>query len=135
MAVVGITNRPDTLDDSMLRTGRLDLMLYVGPPDEDDRLKILRILTKQMPLSEDVNLQERAVATQNYTGADLAMLCREAAVQAMRRGSSRITDVDFVEAFEHAKPSVTPEMRQWYSSIGENMSSVMPKKIDKVFYG
>ena len=82
VVVVGITNRPDLLDNSMLRTGRLDLILYVQPPDEKGRLEVIKILTDKMPLATDIKLQEIAVATQNYSGADLAALCREAAVHA-----------------------------------------------------
>ena len=83
VVVVGITNRPDVLDNSLLRTGRLDLVLYVAPPDEKGRLEIIKILTAKMPLDKDVKLQEIAVATQNYSGADLAALCREAAIGQM----------------------------------------------------
>ena len=73
-----------------MRTGRLDLVLYVTPPDEKSRLEIIKILTKKMPLSNDIKLQEIAIATQNYTGADLAAsLCREAAVSAMRNKSPK----------------------------------------------
>ncbi|MFB1006140.1 MAG: CDC48 family AAA ATPase, partial [Nitrosopumilus sp.] len=75
VVVIGITNRPDIIDNSLLRTGRLDLVLYVSPPDEKGRLEIIKILTKKMPLSNDVKLQEIAIATNSYTGADLAALC------------------------------------------------------------
>ena len=89
VVVIGITNRPDVLDNSLLRTGRLDLVLYVEAPDEKGRLEIIKILTRKMPLANDVKLQEIAVATQNYTGADLAALCREAAIEAMRNKSNK----------------------------------------------
>ncbi|MDH3794571.1 MAG: CDC48 family AAA ATPase, partial [Nitrosopumilus sp.] len=95
VVVIGITNRPDVLDNSLLRTGRLDLILYVPPPDEKGRLEIIEILTRKMPLANDVKLQEIAVTTQNYSGADLAALCREAAVEAMRNNSSKISNHDF----------------------------------------
>ncbi|MFB5612278.1 MAG: CDC48 family AAA ATPase, partial [Nitrosarchaeum sp.] len=95
VVVIGITNRPDVLDNSLLRTGRLDLVLYVPPPDEKGRLEIIKILTKKMPLANDVKLDEIAVATQNYTGADLAALCRESAVQAMRNNATKISNSDF----------------------------------------
>ena len=85
VVVIGITNRPDVLDNSLLRTGRLDLTLYVTPPDEKGRLEIIKILTQKMPLANDVKLQEIAVTTQNYSGADLAALCRETAIEAMRK--------------------------------------------------
>jgi transitional endoplasmic reticulum ATPase len=135
VVVIGITNRPDILDNSLLRTGRLDLVLYVEPPDEKGRLEIIKILTKKMPLVNDVKLQEIAVATQNYTGADLAALCREAAVQAMRNNSSKISSQDFANGLKQVKPSITKEVDQWYNTIRESISNVVPKTGDKAFYG
>ena len=135
VVVIGITNRPDILDSSLLRTGRLDLVLYVEPPDEKGRLEIIKILTKKMPLVNDVKLQEIAVATQNYTGADLAALCREAAVQAMRNNSSKISSQDFASGLKQVKPSITKEVDQWYNTIRESISNVVPKTGDKSFYG
>ncbi|MEK0347145.1 MAG: CDC48 family AAA ATPase [Nitrosopumilus sp.] len=135
VVVIGITNRPDILDNSLLRTGRLDLVLYVEPPDEKGRLEIIKILTKKMPLVNDVKLQEIAVATQNYTGADLAALCREAAVQAMRNNSSKISSQDFANGLKQVKPSITKEVDQWYTTIRESISNVVPKSGDKSFYG
>ena len=103
VVVIGITNRPDVLDNSLLRTGRLDLVLYVSPPDEKGRLEIIKILTRKMPLANDVKLQEIAVATQNYSGADLAALCREAAVEAMRNSSPKISNHDFANSLKASK--------------------------------
>lgn len=135
VVVIGITNRPDVLDNSLLRTGRLDLVLYVSPPDEKGRLEIIEILTRKMPLSKDVKLQEIAVATQNYTGADLAALCREAAVHAMRNKSAKITSQDFANSLKQVRPSITNEVDQWYNSVKESISNVVPKSGDKTFYG
>ena len=135
VVVIGITNRPDLLDNSLLRTGRLDLVLFVSPPDEKGRLEIIKILTTKMPLSSDVKLQEIAVSTQNYTGADLAALCREAAVNAMQNDSSKITSSDFAAGLKKVKPSITKEVDQWYNTVKESISNVVPKSIDKTFYG
>jgi len=135
VVVIGITNRPDILDNSLLRTGRLDLVLYVEPPDEKGRLEIIKILTKKMPLVNDVKLQEIAIATQNYTGADLAALCREAAVLAMRNKSSKISSQDFANSLKQVKPSITKEVDQWYNTVRESISNVVPKTGDKAFYG
>ncbi|RNJ76809.1 MAG: AAA family ATPase [Nitrosopumilus sp. B06] len=134
VVVIGITNRPDVLDRSLFRTGRLDLALYVEPPDEKGRFEIIKILTKKMPL-QDVKLQEIAVATQNYTGADLASLCREAAVHAMRRNSAVVTSKDFADSLGQIKPSITSEVDSWYNTIRESISNVVPKREDKTFYG
>ncbi len=135
VVVVGITNRPDLLDSSLLRTGRLDLVLHVRHPDERGRLEIIRTLTRKMPLAGDVKLQEIAVATQNYTGADLAALCREAAVHAMQNDSEKITSANFSAGLKNVRPSVTKEVDQWYNTIREGISNVIPKTMDKTFYG
>ena len=135
VVVIGITNRPDVLDNALLRTGRLDLTLYVAPPDEKGRLEIIKILTEKMPLAEDVKLQEIAVTTQNYSGADLAALCREAAVEAMRNNSTEISNHDFANSLNRIKPSITKEVDTWYNSIKESISNVVPKAENKSFYG
>ena len=135
VVIIGISNRPDLLDSSMLRAGRLDLILYVHPPDEKGRFEIIKILADKMPIANDVKLKEIAVATQNYSGADLAALCREAAVHAMQNNSSKISNVDFVAGLKKVKPSITKEVDQWYTGIKESISNVVPQKIDKAFYG
>ncbi len=135
VVIIGISNRPDLLDSSMLRAGRLDLILYVQPPDEKGRFEIIKILADKMPIANDVKLKEIAVATQNYSGADLAALCREAAVHAMQNNSSKISNVDFVAGLKKVKPSITKEVDQWYTGIKESISNVVPQKIDKAFYG
>ena len=135
VVVIGITNRPDIIDNSLLRTGRLDLVLYVSPPDEKGRLEIIKILTKKMPLSNDVKLQEIAIATNSYTGADLAALCREAAVHAMRNNALKISSHDFATGLKQVKPSITKEVDQWYNTIRESISNVVPKKGENTFYG
>ena len=135
IGVVGITSRPDLVDNSMLRPGRLDIVLYIEAPDEKSRLEIIRILTKQMPLTSDIDLNEIAVSTQNYTGADIESLCREAAVNAMQNNHAKISSNDFAEGLKRVKPSITKDVEQWYSSIKDEVSKVIPKSTDKIFYG
>ena len=132
--IVGITNRPDLIDNSMLRNGRLDVVLFVQPPDEKSRLDIIKILVDGMPLASDINLNEIAVSTQNYTGADLASLCREAAVNAMQRDSSKISSNDFAIGLKRVRPSITKEIDKWYSDIKAEVSNVIPKSTDETFY-
>ena len=135
VVVVGISNRPDLLDTSLLRPGRLDLILYVQPPDEKGRLEIIKILSRTMPLSNDVDLKEIAVATKSYSGADLVAICREAAVHAMQNDAAKIGSTDFAAALKHVKPSITKSVDEWYGTIKENISYAIPKPIDKTFYG
>ena len=135
IGVIGITSRPDLVDSSMLRPGRLDIVLYIEAPDEKSRLEIIKILTKQMPLTSDVDLNEIAVATQNYTGADIESLCREAAVNAMQNNHAKISSNDFASGLKRVKPSITNDVEQWYSSIKDEVSKIIPKTADKIFYG
>ena len=134
IVIVGITNRPDLIDNSMLRTGRLDIVLFIQPPDEKGRLEIIKILTEKMPLTNDVDLDEIAVSTQNYTGADLASLCREAVVNAMQNNSKKINSNDFALALKKVKPSITKQIDQWYTSIKDEVSNIIPKSTDETFY-
>ena len=88
-----------------------------------------------MPLDSDVSLQEIAVTAQNYTGADLAALCREAAVSAMRDGRAKVASSDFAGAIERVSPTMTGEMSEWYAAMDKSMTNAMPKPIDRTFYG
>jgi transitional endoplasmic reticulum ATPase len=135
VVIIGITNRPDLIDNSMLRTGRLDLNVFVNPPDEKGRLEIIKILTDGMPLSKDVDLHEISVATQSYSGADLASLCREAAVEAMQNNVKEISSKDFAAGLKRIRPSITKEVETWYEKIKEGASSIIPREADKTFYG
>ena len=132
--VIGITNRPDLIDNSMLRNGRLDIVLFVQPPDEKSRLDIIKILTDGMPLASDISLNEIAVSTQNYTGADLASLCREAAVNAMQRDSPKISSNDFAIGLKRVRPSITKEINKWYNDITAEVSNIIPKSSGETFY-
>ena len=135
VVVVGITNRPDLIDTSLLRPGRLDLIIYVGPPDDKARQEILRIITQPMPLAEDINLASIAQSTKSFSGADLVSLCREAAVNAMQAKSDIVSNSDFVKAIRHVRPSITKDVEDWYESVRKNITYAMPKQLDKTFYG
>ena len=135
VVVIGITNRPDMIDASVLRTGRLDLRIFVQPPDEKGRLEIIKILAENMPLSPDVNLKEIAVATKNYSGADLASLCREAVIHAMQNNAEKISSNNFATGLKNVKPSITNEVKTWCERVKDGVSNVIPKESDRAFYG
>ncbi|MHB9160413.1 MAG: CDC48 family AAA ATPase [Nitrosotalea sp.] len=135
VVVLGISNRPDLIDPSLIRPGRLDLVIFVPPPDEKGRFEIIRLLTKQMPLSGDIDLKEIAVATKGYSGADLVAVCRESAVNAMRNNTPKISSGDFSAALKNVKPSITKGVEDWYSTVKDNISYALPKPMDKAFYG
>jgi transitional endoplasmic reticulum ATPase len=116
VVVIGATNRPDILDPAVLRPGRFDRLIYVPPPDIDNLEKILRIHTRNMPLAKDVDLKQLARSMMGYSGADVEAVCREAAINALRRdlSSAEVTLQDFRDAMERVKPSITPDMDNWY---------------------
>jgi transitional endoplasmic reticulum ATPase len=83
--VIAATNRPNAVDPALRRPGRFDREIEIPLPDKQGRLEILQIHTRSMPLAKDVDLQKLADMTHGYTGADLAALVREAAMNALRR--------------------------------------------------
>ncbi|MBE3145309.1 MAG: CDC48 family AAA ATPase, partial [Planctomycetes bacterium] len=83
--VIGATNRPNALDPALRRPGRFDREIEIGTPDKRGRHEILLIHSRGMPLARDVDLKVLAERTHGYTGADLAALCREAAMKALLR--------------------------------------------------
>jgi len=84
VVVIAATNRPNTIDQALRRFGRFDRELDIGVPDDNGRLEVLRIHTKNMKLAPDVQLQTIASNTHGYVGADLAQLCTEAALTCIR---------------------------------------------------
>jgi len=95
--VICATNRLDVLDSALLRPGRLDRMIEVGLPDHESRAEILRICTRNMNLSE-VFLDEIAVITEDFSGADLNAVCTEAGYFAIRESRVTVTQNDFLSA-------------------------------------
>ena len=98
--VIAATNRPDVLDPALLRPGRFDRHVSVGLPDRQGRAGILDIHTRRLPMAEDVDLAAVSRITTGFSGADLANLCNEAALQAARHSRQRVTMSDFEEALD-----------------------------------
>ncbi|KAG2232545.1 hypothetical protein INT48_000925 [Thamnidium elegans] len=115
--VVGATNRPDMLDAALMRPGRFDQAVYVPPPDEHSRYEILKIHTKHMPLSSDIDLMDIASRTNYYTGADLQNICRESAMEALRSNklASDVTMANFNKSLATIPPSLNAESVKEYS--------------------
>jgi len=145
--VMAATNRPDMVDPALLRPGRFDKQILVPVPDERGRLEIFKIHTRKMPLAEDVSLEELARRTEGYSGADIEAVCREAAMNAMRRlvrelglkdakhelpkeAEERllVTKEDFEKALQEIGPSVSPELNKLYERIMESRKRLEPKK-------
>ncbi|MEM2214114.1 MAG: CDC48 family AAA ATPase [Candidatus Nezhaarchaeales archaeon] len=127
VVVIAATNRPNAIDPALRRPGRFDREIEIGVPDKQGRLEILQIHTRNMPLAEDVDLNKLAEMTHGFTGADLAALCKEAAMRALRRVLPEInleaesipaevlnklivTMQDFLNALKEIEPSALREV-------------------------
>jgi cell division protease FtsH len=98
--VIGATNRPDVLDQALLRPGRFDRRVAVQPPDRAGRKAILKVHSRGVPLGPDVDLARIAATTPGMVGAHLAHLVNEAALLAARRGHTVVEEADFTDALE-----------------------------------
>ncbi len=127
VVVIAATNRPDALDPALRRPGRFDREITIGVPDRKGRKEILQIHTRNMPLAEDVDLDYLADVTHGFVGADLAALCKEAAMKTLRRllpdidlekeeipkevlDKIEVTMQDFKEALKEVEPSALREV-------------------------
>ncbi|BEP17149.1 CDC48 family AAA ATPase [Pyrofollis japonicus] len=126
--VIGATNRPEALDPALRRPGRFDREIEIRPPDKRARKEILQVHVRNMPLADDVDLDKIAEMTHGYTGADLAALAKEAAMNALRRfiksgkidlnkpipaevlKELKVTMADFIEAMKYVQPSLIREI-------------------------
>jgi len=95
--VIAATNRPDILDPALMRSGRLDRKVEFPHPDETAREKILRIHSRKMNVSGEVNYEELARSTDDFNAAQLKAVCVEAGMLALRRDSTEVCHEDFVE--------------------------------------
>ncbi|WP_405269310.1 CDC48 family AAA ATPase [Methanobrevibacter sp.] len=106
VAIIAATNRPDILDAGLMRPGRFDRHIQVKEPDEEARLAIFKVHTKDMPLAKDVDLKKLAKNTDGYVGADIEAVCREAAMLTLRDNleASEIPYKYFKDAIDKVKP-------------------------------
>jgi transitional endoplasmic reticulum ATPase len=121
VVVIGATNRPDIIDPALLRSGRFDRLLFVGPPDRSGRLEILKIHTTKTPNGDDVSLEELAELTESFVGSDLESLCREAVMLALREDpeASEVEMRHYREALKRVRPSFEENMVRYYERINE----------------
>ena len=133
VVVIAATNRPDIIDQGLLRPGRFDRLILLMSPDKNSRLEILKIHTKDMPLAEDVDIEELATICEGYSGADLEALCREAAMLAVRKDmNAKIVEKKyFEEAMKSVRASITPDIVKFYAKLSEELGSGVAKKDKK----
>ncbi len=125
VVVLAATNRPDILDEALLRTGRFDRLIYVPPPDAKARLAVLKVHTARMPL-EGVSLEELAARTDGFVGSDLASVCREAGVEALRENpqAKKVLSRHFDAALARAHASVDQETLRFYEEFARATSAL-----------
>jgi cell division protease FtsH len=140
VVVLAATNRPDVLDPALLRPGRFDRQIMVHAPDHKGRVEILKVHTRNVPLANDVDLEQLASATPGMTGADLANLVNEAALLAARRGQDVVYQRDLGAALEKvqlgtARNVVMPEAerrRTAYHEAGHALLGMLQPGADPV---
>ena len=120
--VVAATNRPEMIDPALLRSGRFERVMHVPPPDPEALKSILEIHTENMPLGK-FSLDEIASKLENYTGADIEAVCREAGLIAMRADRKTVSKKHFEEAVERVRPTVTDEMMLYYNRMEDLLTS------------
>ncbi len=133
VVVVAATNRPDIVDPALLRPGRFERQILVPTPDDDSRIAILKVHTKDMPLGKDVNIESLARGIGGYSGADVEALVREAGMSAIRRSpeSKEVVKRDFDFAMKQIRPSVTEDMNKFYESlIKKRKANVIEEEIN-----
>lgn len=127
--VIAATNRPDLLDPALLRPGRFDKLIYVPPPDYNARIEIFKVHTRRLPLGDDVSIEELARRTEGYTGADIAAVCKEAAMLALREaftktGALQVVKVEarhFYEALRKIPPSLSRADIEMYEKLAREI--------------
>ena len=121
VVIIAATNRPDIVDSALLRPGRFDRYVLVPPPDLKARLRIIEIFTKDMPLTEDVDLKQLAKELDGYSGADIESICREAAMLSLREDMNNeiVSAKHFKAAQLKVHASITPDVMKYYEKAAE----------------
>ncbi|KAL9130243.1 MAG: hypothetical protein Q9217_001536 [Psora testacea] len=132
--VLAATNRPEVLDPALTRPGRLDEMIYVGPPDTGARQYILQKRSQNMDLTKDVNFAFMADATEGRSGAEMVDICQRAGKLAYRDQITtcqrqKVSEGHFMRALKEVPKNITPEMEESYKSRG-NISQVVRTSVD-----
>lgn len=124
VVVLAATNRPEDMDPALLRPGRFDRILEIPMPDYAARLKIFSIHTRRMPLDKDVDLEQMAQLTENYTGAEIENLCREAGMNAVRHDRDVVSAEDFAYSLQEVKPAIPKEVAERISRFKDEPQSM-----------
>ncbi len=126
VVIMAASNRPDIIDQGLLRPGRFDRMVLVPAPDYKSRVEIFKVHTKNMPLTKDVDLKELARKSEGFSGADIESLCREAGMESLRedKKSKDVKMKHFESVLSKAMPSITKEVMAYYEKFVERRRKV-----------
>ncbi len=126
VVVIAATNRPDIMDPALLRPGRFDKSIFIGPPDKESRKSIFGIHTRGKPLADDVDIEKLADETEGCTGADISAICNEAVMNAVRRliakgkqptdeeiNACKVEPQDFEQALDKFGPKKRAELASY----------------------
>ncbi|KAJ4822841.1 hypothetical protein Tsubulata_026095 [Turnera subulata] len=121
VTVIAATNRPDKIDPALLRPGRFDRLLYVGPPNENDREEIFRIHLRKTRCGSDVNAKELASLTDACTGADISAICRNAALLVIEENKEALEAGENIDPLERRKAidALEVKMKHLRNAIGQ----------------
>jgi len=117
--VVGATNWPHMIDTAILRSGRIDKRVYIGPPDFEARKEMFRICLSGRPYDKDIDFEKLATMTENYVGSDIELIVTEAARAAVSQDKSMVDESMLVNAIKKFNPSVASEGIQYYEQFGD----------------
>jgi len=136
VTVIAATNRPDMIDPAIMRPGRVDRNVEVEIPDEEGRRKIFEVHTRDMPVSDDVDLDELSSETEGFVGSDIESVCREAGMNALRSDidTEEATMDDFREAIEDVRPTATKDNLEQYRAMTEKMNEMEADEDDTPDY-
>ena len=129
VVVIAATNRPNAVDPALRRPGRFDREIEISPPDVKARKEILMVHTRNVPLAEDVDLDKIASITHGFTGADLAALVKEAAMNAIRR----FIEEKKVNLNEPIKPEILKELKVTWNDFMSAMKDMNPSLIREIY--
>ncbi|MFW9917334.1 MAG: AAA family ATPase, partial [Candidatus Thorarchaeota archaeon] len=123
IVVLAATNRPDIIDPALLRPGRFDRLIPIPPPDDQTRRKILEIHLSKMQLAEDVDINKLVDLTNNFAGADIEGLCREAGMMALRENikTKIVKHSHFKAASKKIHGSLTEDIIRWYEDVEKKL--------------
>jgi transitional endoplasmic reticulum ATPase len=117
--VVGATNRPNMIDSAILRSGRMDKRIYIGPPDFEARKDMFKICLSGRPYDKDINFEELAKLSENYVGSDIELIVTQAARSAVFQDKNMIDEKMLIDSIKKCNPSIDPVELQSYEQFAD----------------